>query len=278
MNKIISLSVLMAVFFSACTSKFEKTESDIEYRIISTSDTARAIAKGDQIMIHMVGKLDYNDSVMYDSYKNGVPFYIPSDEPTLGEVFTLLHKGDSAEFKVCADTLFMKSFKQPRPAFIKAGEFLHFNVKVVDAYNQEEMQKKIGQQNGELQQKDASALEAYLKTQTGVQKTASGLNYIVVKTTNGKQATKNKKATVKYKGTLLDGTVFDESKPENPTFTFEIGMGQVIPGWDEGVALMKEGEVYKFIIPSNIAYGPQGRGPIPAFASLVFDVELLKVE
>jgi FKBP-type peptidyl-prolyl cis-trans isomerase len=55
-------------------------------------------------------------------------------------------------------------------------------------------------------------------------------------------------------------------------------MGQVIPGWDEGLALMKEGESYKFIIPSNLAYGPQGAGPIPPFSSLIFDVELLKVE
>lgn len=278
MKKILSITILAAIVFSACTKKFEKTESGIEYRIINTNDDARAVTKGDQVMLHMVGKLDYNDSLIFDSYKNSKPYYIPSDEPTLGAVLQVLHKGDSAEFSISADSLFLKSFGQPRPAAIKEGSMIKFVVKVEDVYNQEEMRKKISEQNGELRTKDSVACETYLKSLTGVMKTASGLNYLVVKSSTGKQVVKNCKVTVKYKGMLLDGTVFDESKPENPSLSFVVGMGQVIPGWDEGLALMKEGESYKFIIPSNLAYGPQGAGPIPPFSSLIFDVELLKVE
>jgi len=278
MKKILSLIILVAVIFSACTQKFEKTESGIQYRIINTSDDARAVTKGDQVMIHMVGKLDYNDSLIFDSYKNSKPYYIPSDEPTLGSVLQVLHKGDSAQFMVSSDTLFLKSFGQPRPAGIKEGALIKFVVKVEDVYNQEEMRKKISEQNGEIRIKDSVACETYLKSLTGVTKTASGLNYIVVKSSTGKQAIKNSKVTVKYKGMLLDGTIFDQSKPENPTFNFVVGLGQVIPGWDEGLAIMKEGESFKFIIPYQLAYGPQGAGPIPPFSSLIFEVELLKVE
>ncbi len=94
----------------------------------------------------------------------------------------------------------------------------------------------------------------------------------------GDEAVVGKKITVNYTGTLVDGTKFDSSlNPGRTPFEFTLGIGQVIEGWDKGFAGMKVGGKRKLTIPSSMGYGPQGSGPIPPNATLIFEVELLEV-
>ena len=100
-----------------------------------------------------------------------------------------------------------------------------------------------------------------------------------LKVGTGAEAVAGKKVTVNYLGTLEDGTKFDSSYDRAQPFTFNLGMGEVIKGWDEGVAGMKEGGKRKLVIPSSLGYGERGVPPqIPPNATLIFEVELLKVE
>jgi peptidylprolyl isomerase len=112
-----------------------------------------------------------------------------------------------------------------------------------------------------------------------VVKTESGLQYIDEKVGTGAEAKKGDKVTVHYTGTLKDGTKFDSSLDRKKPFTFDLGAGRVIKGWDEGVAGMKVGGKRKLIIPADLGYGARGAPPrIPPDSELTFDVELLKVE
>ena len=95
----------------------------------------------------------------------------------------------------------------------------------------------------------------------------------------GEEATVGKRVSVHYSGFLTNGTMFDSSIPRKTPFTFTLGAGEVIQGWDKGVVGMKVGGKRKLTIPSKLGYGPRGAGGvIPPNATLIFDVELLKVE
>jgi len=138
---------------------------------------------------------------------------------------------------------------------------------------QMEKMKKQGAEN-------VKAGEAFLAENAGkegVKTTDSGLQYKVITAGEGKSPQKSDKVTVHYRGTLIDGTEFDSSYSRGEPATF--GVGQVIPGWTEALQLMKEGDKWEIVIPSQLAYGERGAGAkIPPSSTLIFEVELISVD
>lgn len=156
------------------------------------------------------------------------------------------------------------------------GKELKMNPETGSAVVQQYM-TEAAEARAEKAKKESVAFLEKNKQEEGVKVTESGLQYKVISSGNGKMPTETDKVTVNYVGKLIDGTVFDNSsaRPEPTTFN----VNQVIPGWTEALQLMREGDKWILYIPSDLAYGPQGAGggQIPPYATLIFEVELVKV-
>ncbi|TRX41461.1 peptidylprolyl isomerase [Flavobacterium restrictum] len=140
----------------------------------------------------------------------------------------------------------------------------------------------VGLKGARLKKQAALKAESEAKMEqlaAGFEKTESGLRYQFIQRGDGKQAESGKTVAVHYEGSLENGKVFDSSYPRKKPIEFRLGQGQVIEGWDEGIALLKVGDKARFVIPSDLAYGPSGAGGvIPPNATLIFDVELMDVK
>jgi FKBP-type peptidyl-prolyl cis-trans isomerase len=203
------------------------------------------------------------------------------------EAYSLLKEGEEGEFYIKADSFFLR-FMGGIPPMVtvepKPEDVLLFKIKLNEVKPKEvfeaEMAIKEQEYQEMLEQKKAeekTLLDEYIATQKiKVKPTASGLYYIETLKGNGAKAENGKMVSVHYTGKFLDGSIFDSSIERGDPLTLKLGVGQVLPGWEEGIALMKEGGKATLIIPSNLAYG-DGGGRMKPFATLVFDVELVKV-
>ncbi len=127
---------------------------------------------------------------------------------------------------------------------------------------------------------EKNAAEAEMeKLAAGFDKTDSGLRYKIIQKGSGAKAEKGKTVSVHYEGSLPNGSVFDSSFKRKEPIDFQLGVGQVISGWDEGISLLQVGDKARFVIPSHLGYGSQGAGGvIPPDATLIFDVELMDIK
>ncbi|NLF41327.1 MAG: FKBP-type peptidyl-prolyl cis-trans isomerase [Bacteroidales bacterium] len=234
-----------------------KTNSGLEYTIVEQGNGAKA-APGKIVRVHYTGYFE-NGTIFDSSVERGEPIEFPLGKGMViagwEEGISLLRVGDKAKLYIPYQLAYGESGRGPIPA--KSN--LIFDVELVEV-------KEIPQVIPfNVEGKDTIA-------------TGSGLKYIVVGQGNGKKAEVGKVVTVHYSGYLTNGEMFDSSVQRGQTFKFILGQGQVISGWDEGVALMNEGSRYRLIIPSNLGYGNREIGPIPAGSTLIFDVELIKVD
>jgi FKBP-type peptidyl-prolyl cis-trans isomerase FkpA len=279
--KTIGYAMGITLLTVACNQyKTQVTDSGLKYQMFEHEDDARKAKLGDIMSFHLVLK-NGTDSTLRDTYKEGNPVKMvlqaPQYKGSFEEGLTLLAAGDSAKFLINADTLFAK-IGQPMPPMIKKGSELSFTVKVISVLTSEEFQKQQSEASGKQKGIDDKTIEDFLaknNLKAKARKTASGLYYVPQVEGAGPSPASGDNVKVHYTGKFLDGKEFDSSKNQGKPLDLQVGAGMVIPGWEEGIMLMKKGEKGLLIIPSGLAYGPEAYGPIPGNSVLQFEMELI---
>lgn len=282
---------------------FKIINPKLQYVFVENKPTTGHPQEGDDVMMRMIAIC--NNRFMYSSAQvnNGKPgaFSISKAafEGDIADALMLMTPGDSIICLVDAEAMFEYS-KKKLPDYIKPGDKIQYNIRLVSIKPKEQVQKEreaamiMAMQEAPKQNENAGtddeALQKYFSSK-GITpiKTASGLYYSIQQQGSGSQAMPGDAVTMNYRGSFLDGTLFDSNidsifmhvQPLN----FTLGTGRVIKGWDEGIGYLKAGAKAFFYIPSALAYGAQSRpgnaaNPkgIPPNSILIFEVELVAVK
>ena len=296
----------------APATSFSKLPSGTEYRLFrkdaAGSYQPRALApatdapyasRAGQLLTVFMEFRTGRDSVLISSRRmqptpQPVPLPAQTTPGSLEEAMGLLLPGDSAIFRFPADTVFAKTFRQPVPPFLRSsGNTLVVLASARELITMAEMTARREKEQAENARKgqalaaaqtakDVAVIQAYLKKNKLVaKKTVGGTYYVITKPGKGLPPKKGQNVRVLYRGTIMTtGKEFDSSaKHGNEPIEFPLGQGQVIAGWDQGLAVLNKGSKAILLIPSPLAYGPRAMGTdIPANSILRFEVELVDVK
>lgn len=294
--KALFLAMAVLVSWTACKGgKKGKTPSGNDYTIHTKG--SGAIAKdGDYVFADFYIKKD--TQLLFSTAMGGQTARFPVEDTKdvkdpifklVMEGIKMLGKGDSATFVMNIDTMKIK------PAGFEGGKQALITLVIKNVMNETDFVatlKPEEKQSFEMMKSMKARAKIVVdsckilaqdyaagKFPANVQTTASGIKYAVLRAGTGKMPNKGQGVAVHYYGSLKDGISFDQSFERGQPITFPIGQGQVIPGWDEGIALMKEGETGVLYIPAALAYGDKvdPNGPIPPNSELMFYVELVKI-
>ncbi|MBY0482325.1 MAG: FKBP-type peptidyl-prolyl cis-trans isomerase [Chitinophagaceae bacterium] len=281
-----TIQLLLAIVLFASCNQYEKTPSGLAYKITKGSGKEK-LKQGQAIKLNIEYKLASKDSVLSSSFEH-IPVYFVLDTARLGkynftEILTSVSEGDKVDFRLSIDTLKKMGMIEYSAAFHK-GDFINGKVAILKTFpGQPEMMADYTKELAAEKQKEIDTLKAYItKKNIKTQSTPGGVLVEIENEGTGPKADSGMQAIVLYKGTFINGKVFDSNmvnhQPTGPAFKVPVGTGAVIRGWDEGLRLFGKGGKGRLFIPAMLAYGPQGSAPvIPNYANLIFEIEIQDV-
>jgi FKBP-type peptidyl-prolyl cis-trans isomerase len=282
---IVSALCVMLSFLTGCGSKtpkgYKATNNGLYYKFYVCDEGAELPNIGELVDLTLACTVN-DTTIIIPPSKNIIQLEEPAFTSDFQEGIAMMHRGDSASFIVNIDSTFVNVFRVPElPEEFNSNDEMRFDIKINDFYPESEYKNKmIEAMKNRYPEETANAyaaMQAYFaENQINAAPTASGLYYVMIQEGNGEMPEEGDNVKVHYTGKLLDGTVFDSSVERGEPIEIPIGMGYVIPGWDEGIMMMSKGEKGVLYIPYYLGYGDRGAGAdIPPFANLIFEVELI---
>ena len=275
---LIALSATLLFTLGACSKYkgFKKEKSGFYYQFHGDiHDTADQPQTGDLVGVLM--SLRAGDSLLIPMMPNEMIM----DSLYEGDMFAairMMHVGDSATF-ILDGPMFFEKMMNSEQEYTFGEDPLYLDVKLYGLMKKADFEKAKAEYEAQLDERrvqEVTDIDNYLEKNPGMKQNETGVYLKTVKKGTGAKVEPLQTVKVHYTGRFTDGTVFDSSVERGEPFTFTVGAGQVIPGWDATVANMHVGEKVTVLIPSDLAYGEGTRG-IPPFSPLVFDIELLEI-
>lgn len=285
--------------FSQIKDGFTKSENGVLYKVEKANPNGRAVKDGDIVVCNY--KIMFGDSLIFDNFNNPpIPTFRVSQQNRgfqgdMIDGLELMKEGEIFTFAFLSDSL---SKIQRMPAFVKNGDYGYYTVAISKLMTQEEFQAEQERMMAEqkritdsLQAIEMQVLVDYVRNNGFSDIATNGVYYKSTQEGKGIKPAQDKKVKVHYVGKFLDGRVFDTSVEsvakesgkydamrKYEPLEFTIGKRQMIVGFEEAVKMMSEGEKGVVVIPSKLAYGSRQRGEIPAFSTLIFELELIEIE
>lgn len=280
-------SLLLAIVLLASCNQFQKTPSGLSYKITSGGSKDK-LKHGQFVKFNIEYKVPPKDSVLTSSYGH-VPAYLVIDTARSGkhsflEIITKCAVGDKIEFSMSVDTLKKLGMIEYNNIF-HARDMIKGRVEILKVFDKQELASADLAKEQELEkQREIKELQEFT-AKKGIKTVSTPSGVLVEIQTPGDarlKADSGKQASLLYKGTFLDGKVFDsnmdKNSPNNQPLQVVVGTQGVIPGMDEALRLFSKGAKGKMYIPAMLAYGQNGQPPvIPQYANLVFEIDMLDV-
>lgn len=282
-RRIFGLFTIVIILLVSCNrseyADFDTAESGLLYKIHQDMAGDKA-QPGDYLTVEMT-YFTNEDSLLFDAQGQTFPMRLenPVFAGDINEALALMGIGDSATFVIRADSFLIKNAKiLTLPTFVNEESKVVFHVKLHDIQTLEQLEMQEVQKREEAKNKETEIIKKYIRDKNIIiEPTSSGMYFILNKKGKGVRPKTGQNVTVHFTGKFLDGRVFDSSVERKKPVEFMLGYGQVLSGWDEGVSMMRVGDEATLIIPSYLGYG-EGRGEIPPYTTLLFEVSLLDVK
>ena len=281
-----NLFIIVTIFFSSCTNNVKELENGVSLKYFKNG-SGDFVENGEIIMFNLL----YYDNEGNEQFRSQPNEPVLQQKDSLWEnipflnVISTLKEGDSVFFQLSLDQFlgFIPGASYPDSL---GSELMSFYAGIEDIMTREEFENYQKEQYEKMKMNDDQQLsidleliDNYLKENNiDATKTSSGLHYIITKMGTGENAASGDNVTLHYTGMLLDGEKFDSSLDRNQPFSFQLGQGMVIRGWDEGITYFNKGSEGTLYIPSSLGYGHSGAGgAIPQNAILIFEIQVLYI-